>query len=214
MSLPALTVMTPTYGRPELTRSLRSAALQAHGYDGRVQILVCLDAHDPGAEGATMGQIRPLEREFPHVEWTVVPHDAGRHDWGHSQLNAGIPHATGDYLVHNDDDDVWLPDAFIRIGRAMREAEARRGGPVPAFFRFVTHYRFVVWVTPEVRQGNLGGHNAVFPNLPDRLGTWGPAYEGDFGFVVGTLEKWPADTPIWWDAAIISVARPEPGEMG
>lgn len=147
----------------------------------------------------------PLDEVREQVEaeghrWLEL--DAGRHAWGHPQINLGIEHATGDYLVFIDDDDAFTLDAFSNIRRAARSLRE----PVPMMFRFRSLRYGTLWQRKEIEVGFIGGHEFVVPNIPDRLGRWTDRYEGDFDFIVSTLEKWPADSLVWRQE-IISVAR-------
>lgn len=145
---------------------------------------------------------------FTTIPWATLPfpgghlvyyeHDAGHHCWGHCQINEGMRHATGDYLVFIDDDDCFPDGALDAIRRAADEQPA----PRPLMFQFYSrrHDR-VLPPRHEVRESAIGGHAIVVPNIPDKLGQWGERYAGDYDFIVTTLEHWP-DGPAWYDDVI------------
>ena len=136
---------------------------------------------------------------IPTFRWAqVIDHDAGHHCWGHCQINEGMRHATGDYLVFIDDDDCF-PDGALD---AIRRAAAEQPSPRPLMFRFWSR-RHGMYLPPrhEVKESAIGGHAIVVPNIPTRLGQWGERYAGDFDFIVETLALWP-DGPAWYDDVI------------
>ncbi len=160
------------------------------------QVLIVGDTHD--------GPVEAAETLVTDHEWFklgvlhYIEHDAGHHCWGHCQINEGMRHATGDYLVFIDDDDCF-PDGALD---AIRRAAAAQPAPRPLLFRFWSR-RHGVYLPPrhEVRESAIGGHSIVVPNVPERLGQWGERYAGDFDFIVETLALWP-DGPAWYDDVI------------
>lgn len=201
MGTPTLTIIVPTQGKPTLERTLDSVRDQLLPGD---EVIVVTDSHgmDLDARRAIAHRITP----YPY-QVRIVEHDAGGHDYGHSQINHGMTLATGDYLSFIDDDDCYLPGALA----VMREAAGAQPGR-PLLFRFRSHLGGTVfWLQPGlVRQACIGGHCAVFPNDPAHLGKWGDHYEGDFTFIRDSLDSWAAVgiTPVWCDF-VIAVARPE-----
>lgn len=131
-----------------------------------------------------------------------LAHDAGHHCWGHCQLNYGMPHATGDYLVFNDDDDAFAPGALDAIRRAISHQSA------PRVLMFKFYAGRLGRTLPEryaVEESAIGGHCIVPPNDLAQLGRWGCRYGGDYDFIVSTLAHWP-DGPAWFDD-VIALAR-------
>ena len=132
-------------------------------------------------------------QEQPHWRWLEL--DAGRHAWGHPQINFGIEHAEGDYLLFQDDDDVYYPDALINVRRAVKHLKPPR--PVRFKFRARRAGGRTFWIERgRVEVGAIGGHCIVAPNDPDKLGRWSDRYEGDFDFIAETLAKYDVE-PVW-----------------
>ena len=154
------------------------------------EVLIVGDTHsDP------LHEVRALVESEGH-RW--LSHDAGRHAWGHPQINYGMTRARGDYLVFIDDDDVFTEDAFDHI-------RAHANG-TPLMFRFRSPRTGLLWQKQVIQCGRIGGHEFVVPNIPNRLGTWTDRYEGDYDFIVSTLAKWPPDSLVW-RPEVIALAR-------
>lgn len=199
MNAPTLSIVIPTAGRPTLRRTLDSIAPQILPGD---EVIVCGDTHD--------GPLRVTEEivaDYPFVRYIEL--DAGGHDWGHAQINAALDLASGDYVLGQDDDDVFTPDAFACI---RDRALAYPGQPLMT--QFQSYWGFVYWHTPGlIAQGHVGGHCLVVPNQPGMVGRFTARYEGDFDWIVDTLERWQAQgiAPVWVDH-ICTVQRPGEGE--
>lgn len=144
---------------------------------------------------------RTIERA-PHWRW--LEHNAGRAAWGHPQINFGMTQAQGDYLVFQDDDDVFAPDALVNIRRAARHLAP----PRPLIFKFKIA-RAGGLVLPQgkvVEENKIGGHCLVVPNEPTRLGTWTDRYAGDWDFIEETLRLWEPLEPVF-RPEVIAYAR-------
>lgn len=138
-------------------------------------------------------KVREWVDETPGWRWLAV--DAGRHAWGHPQINIGMAAAQGDYIVFQDDDDVFAHDAISNIHRATRHLDP----PRPLLFRFhAKRFGRTFWTERGlVAQGAIGGHCIVVPNVRAKLGKWTDRYEGDFDFIVETLALWEPLEPVW-----------------
>lgn len=184
-----LSILVPTHDGDGLHRLFESIAHQVRLDD---DVLIVGDTMD-----APLSWLAS-EIESMGAPYRFLPFDAGHHCWGHCQLNYGITQATGDYLVFNDDDDVFTPEA-LHIIRA-RIAELDR--PRPLMFKF--HANRLGRTLPEryeVVESAIGGHCLITPNIPGKLGQWGERYGGDFDWIVSTLAYWP-EGPAWNDDVI------------
>lgn len=204
-----LSAIVPTAARDierlgKLRRSMLSALHQMREGD---ELIIAGDLRDGPLDSARelCGRLGAEAPEGACVRF--VGHDAGRMDWGHSQINRAMECARGEWLTFSDDDDMWTAGAFD----AMREAIAALSSPAPLLFKFRAHFGMTFWHTEGLAAlAHIGGHCIVTPNLPSLLGTWSERYEGDFDFLKGTLDLWAAVgvEPIWVDR-LIAVARPE-----
>lgn len=194
---PTLSLLVPTHreDRP-LRRALDSVRGQLLASD---EVLVIGDTHDgslPAVE-ALVAEYGPLYR--------YVEHDTGFHDWGHSQLQYGMTLARGDYIHMSDDDDVWAPDAL----RVFREAAGSVEEPVPFLFRFQSYVGPVFWVQRGYFARDwIGGHCLLAPNIPDRLGAFTSAYNGDFDVVESTVNHYGGPQNAVWVDHVVAIARP------
>ena len=187
----SLSIVVPTPDGGFLPALFDSVRPQLHEDD---EMIVVGDIHS-----APLNEVRELV-EAEGFRWLEL--DAGRHAWGHPQINYGIQQAKGDYLVFIDDDDVFAEDAFENIRSAVGELEQ----PLPHLFRFHSPRNGTLWQQKVIGLGAIGGHEFVVPNIPEQLGEWTDRYEGDFDFIVSTLAKWPADSVIWREE-LIALAR-------
>jgi hypothetical protein len=138
-------------------------------------------------------------------QFRYVPFDAGRHAYGHPQLDVGISLARGAYLSFQDDDDVWAPGAVAAIHNGIRAHPER-----PLLFRFLNYYQFVIWLQVGLfQEGCIGGHCLVCPNRPGALGTWTDNYTGDWGFVDETVRRQGGSAALVWMDDVIAIARPD-----
>lgn len=192
----SVSFLVPTAGRPDLELCLRSIAFQLGSDD---EVLVIGDTCDgPLRESERL--VRSFGSQFRYLE-----HNAGRHDYGHAQMNAGMTHAAGDYLSFNDDDDVWVPGAVQTIHATIASYPG-----VPLLFRFVNGHGFLCWVQEGVfAQDYLGGHCLVVRNDPSKLGYWQPRYAGDWDFVEQTVACYGGPTALRWLDDVLVIARPD-----
>jgi glycosyltransferase involved in cell wall biosynthesis len=96
---PAVTVVVPTRGRPELVR-LAVESIVAQRYAGRID---CFVVHDQEPPNLSLEELCTNDRRV-----TAIAND------GHPGLagsrNAGLQRVTTDIIASCDDDDSWLPD--------------------------------------------------------------------------------------------------------
>lgn len=198
MSRPLFTVVIPTIGRPTLARTLESIRSQLTPAD--VEILVVVDTHTHLSHEAWQ-TIRGYTGFFNARYWEV---DAGHHDWGSPQLQAGYAAAEGEWILNIGDDDVYEPFAFETIKRAVESVVE----PVPLMFRTVLHpapqrgntVPVVLWAQPELVDKGITGQCFVIPNDQARIGRWDILV--DFGFITDTVRLW--DGRVEWRTEIIS----------
>lgn len=108
---PLISVVIPTYRRPELLlrRGLGSVLAQRYPH---MEVLVVMDGPDEetAAALAALGdpRLRPL----------TLPSNQGPS----AARNYGVQHARGEWIAFMDDDDVWRPDKLARQMQAARRS--------------------------------------------------------------------------------------------
>lgn len=198
-----LSIIIPTQGRETLERCLKSCIDAGLKIDD--EVLVIGDTH-----GALLNDIPTMMHAafrgagfYIPNDW-YFPFDAFHHCWGHCQLGHGIEKARGDYILCQDDDDVYEDGAFDRIRSAIDSLKQ----PRPLLFRFQSWWGPVFWDAPgRAAENHIGGHCAVFPN-DERLGRFTCRYQGDYDYIRSTLDNWGGDDQAVWVDDVIAIARP------
>jgi glycosyltransferase involved in cell wall biosynthesis len=168
---PVFSVIVATCGRPTLGRALRSLRQEDAG---DIEVLVVTDGPRPKAD-------RAVEKlGWPAVRLVVGPE--GR-TWGNRQREAGIPLATGRYIMFLDDDDTTRKGAFTEIRAAVSRDPDR-----VTIFR-IDKYGDLMWRVPDLAEGNVSTGTFLVPNVPGRLGSWlvRDCYASDFDFISETV---------------------------
>lgn len=175
----------------------------------------CLDSLDPqlGPDDSVIIVGDTFDGLLPAVERLVltygpryryVEHNAGRHSFGHDQINYGLSLADGEWLHVSDDDDIWAPGA-VDVMRSAADANPGR----PILFRFLSYHGIVFWITRGVfAYEQVGGHCLLAPNIPGKVGTWLDHYQGDWSYLESTIALHGGDQSIIWRDEIIVIARP------
>src|SRR5271155_2248998 len=133
-----VSVVIPTLHRPKLLlRAIDSVLRQTHQ---EIEIIVVVDRPDPDTASAVQSV------NDPRLQVVVNPHlltAAGAR-------NAGVDHATGDWVAFLDDDDEWLPN---KLERQIVFASGRAPALVSCLSRLVTPTATYVW--PQVIYDNF-----------------------------------------------------------
>lgn len=129
---PLVSVVIPTYQRPQLVlRSVRSA-LEQTVQD--LEVVVVLDGSQPVTEEVltAVGD--------PRLRWEELPRRLG----GAAARNVGVARARGRWLALLDDDDEWLPD---KLERQLQVAESSSAPHPIVAGRFIArgHDGDLVW---------------------------------------------------------------------
>jgi glycosyltransferase involved in cell wall biosynthesis len=164
MSLPLVTVVTPTHNRPaELARAMASVAAQSGVH---VEHLVfgdnCPTLADPSV-------VRDLSERFPHaviVNVTGAEHAALPQDYLPARIgalrNKGIAAARGDWIAQLDDDNEFEPDHLSSLLGCLA---ANQGVEVAHSWRML--------VSPDGSPYEITGENPWHPDPELRA----PSYE-------------------------------------
>jgi glycosyltransferase involved in cell wall biosynthesis len=176
-------VIVATIGRPTLERALYSIKPQPDD-----EVVVCCKKNvDVWA--------LCVERDFHYVEYPYDNSVLG----GAAERQYGLEHATGDYLVFLDDDDVMADDGLEIIREEIKKLER----PLPLLFRVQIPGGFIWSEKPSLTYGEVTGSQFVCPRVP--TAKWQGA-NGDTDFIFQTINLWGSYKPA--DKVIIR-CRPE-----
>lgn len=181
-----LSIVIPTLGRATLEATLVSIADQLADDD---EVLI---AADPLGDVHLAGR---LAREILGLRAALVGPGG---DWGHTQRNWGIDHATGDYIWCLADDDVAAPDAL-----AYLRAAAGGGWHI---FRVESVGELGSWVIPGdhvIRKHNVDAECILAPR--SARSRWGNNYYGDLDYAVALRDE--LGEPVWHEQ-IVAYLRP------
>ena len=139
-------------------------------------------------------------------------------DAGNSGRQRGIEAAGSSHILFCDDDDVFLPGALATMRQFASENPRALG-----IFRRSFNAGPPQWAEPKLRRGNLQSMCFVIPNVPGKLGVWGPTSPDpavraalvtqgerewtDVYFITDTAAL--QDAPVIFCDAVIGLARPE-----
>jgi hypothetical protein len=183
----SLTIIIPTIGRKSLLEILGQIVPQLSKDD---RVLVVGDGAQPKAAAMMAGY---------HAQ--VAYHEYGPTKcWGHPQRNWAMLLAETTHIWCLDDDDEVLPGAVAVIRQAADDCPGK-------LLIFKIHHReFVIPKEPEIRLTNVSTQCFVFPNTPDRFGSWGFLYEGDLQFALSSVERHPDKLGgVVWRPEIIAI---------
>lgn len=203
----SLSFLVPTHreDRP-LKRALDSIWPQLGVAD---EVIVIGDTYDGPLPSVERLVLSYSARSSSNASIRYLPHDAGRHTFGHDQLNYGLQFARGDYWHCSDDDDIWAPGAVEK----MRTGIAVRPGAVH-LFRFRAYNGLTYWLQPGLVVRNfIGGHCLVAPNVPGKYGQFAPEYSGDFDQIEQTVNLNGGPGAAVWHNQIVAIARPTAGVL-
>lgn len=101
--------------------------------------------------------------------------------WGHGLRNEYQSKLKGDYIMHADDDDIYIKGSFDKIREKINESN---NDDTIFFYKFYHQYRFneIVWKTPKLMFANIGTPCGVIPNKPELFGEWKYRHGGDYDF--------------------------------
>ena len=198
---PRLSIFIPTHdpNRP-LDRILKSIQNQPIGPDD--EVLVGIDEF--GLEAPDIMRIvkRVLEYGPQFRAITVLVNHSC---WGHCVINNLLVNCKKDYIVGNDDDDIFTKGAFDAIRAEIKKLPV----PKPLMFKFQPYFGGrPLWQEKKLVEGRIGAHCLVTPNIPEKVGRFTCRYAGDFDWVRDTLTRWNMD--VAWVDPVIAIGRPAP----
>ncbi|MER6078336.1 glycosyltransferase, partial [Streptomyces sp. NPDC001833] len=199
--MPRLSVIIPCYLVQGFLRECLDSVLEQSFHDIEV---IAVDDRSPDGCGAILDEYAARD---PRVKVLHLPENVGL---GRAR-NAGLPHATGDFLLFLDSDDTLTPGALGAVADRLAET----GDPDVLVFDYARTY----WWGGTRRNALaevLGSTDGVFtaaerPEILDLLMVvWNKAYRRDFveengfAFPPGYYEDTPWTFPVMLSAARIA----------
>jgi len=172
---PSLHVLLTTIGRSTLLRMLNSLEPQLESCD---YLTLVFDAKD---QDGVFDDVLTVLTTFKCV-CTVIMEERNLGYWGHGIRNK-YNQLSGDFILHGDDDDVYLPGALARIRK-----EVCADFHALYVFPMVTPNGICIYGRPFVA-GSIGTPMGAIPACYNSEARWGYFYGGDFMFYRGISEK-------------------------
>ena len=99
--------------------------------------------------------------------------------WGHGVRNKYQKELKGDYILHADDDDIYIEGSIDIIKKSI----AKNIGKM-LLFKFYHNYKKneYYWKYPIIKLNNIGTPCGAIPNIPENMGRWEYKYGGDYNF--------------------------------
>lgn len=189
-STPSLGVFMATQGRYSLERalhSIRSQKLQ-HGDE----VLVVTDGKCPAVEKMVQGIGPPFRcLEGPKTR-----------DWGHTQCNMAMRLLHTDFIVGQDDDDIFAPRAFEAI-RPLLSEHASTGH----VFRYASPAHNIIPEEAASSSATFDGHCFVIPTFDLENVNFDHTHAGDQHFKNSIVDKFGMEN-LQFHEEIISIGRP------
>jgi hypothetical protein len=188
-----LGIFISTPGRASLLRTLHSIAYQQAPVE---DVLVVGDGYHAPTDELVSAAAEALGLPCRYIATRKT------RDWGHTQQNFALKEVRGDYLVYQDDDDIFVPRALNEIARLVDAQDT----PRPLIGRVKTPKLGLLWQVPGPENACLDGHCLVAPNDKRRLGWFNSEYNGDQCYIHTTLRNYKEHE---WTDRVWTLARPQ-----
>jgi glycosyltransferase involved in cell wall biosynthesis len=179
-----LAVIIPTIGRPTLERTIDSLRPQLTSDD---TLLIAYDSDDT----SKLEWIEAISDGFQRM-WT-----RSQQPYGHGAMNSVLDSLgfVAPWVTHTwriDDDDVATPDALA----VLRSCACSQ----PVFARMELSPGELIWVGPDLTEGNIGSPCILAPRS---LARWGDRYEGDYDYARALVDE--LGPPLWVDQVVAKI---------
>lgn len=182
---PRLHVLLTTTGRPTLLRLIGSLLPQLECRD---HLTVLYDRLPGDTPAVPPGKLATHLHECP-APWTILRNSEPLGFWGHGSRNQWQNQLSlGDYQLHGDDDNAYLPGALAAVRQhCIRDRlylfRARWGSPAR-----------LMWADGlrDIRYGNIDTGCVAVPTTKPRP-LWPHVYGGDCDFIRACAEVWPVE---------------------
>lgn len=173
-----LSFIIPTCGRESLRHTVDS--LRAELVLGDEVLVV----YDPGKDPSNLLQ-KYVSDNMPVK--ILADHTPGATKWGYKARTYGMRCATKPWIHIIGDDDVYLPGSLAKLRPLLVEQ-------TPILCKMKRRYNDAdtIWKVRDLGiGGNQGGEMIVFPNIPEKFGTFAAErYDGDGQFIGQLIAKY------------------------
>lgn len=123
--------------------------------------------------------------------------------WGHKLKNEKYSNLEGDFVLHCDDDDIYMPNT-IKIAKRICTDKNK------LYLFKICSPNFIVWDEPKIAPGNIGSTSGIIPTKLNNLGNWGYSYVGDYEFYSGLAHLCNEKDIVFVDLVIYKVIDDTP----
>jgi hypothetical protein len=176
-----LSLLLVTIGRPTLKAMLESIKSQIRDID---YLTIIVDG--PKFEEDTKKIVDEFDFDSNSIcKFNFIVHPENLGYWGHPIRNIYQTQLKGDFILHCDDDDIYLENAFDDI----REAVSKDLNKMYVFKMWISKKGNYRWFNKAVVMGNIGTPMGIIPNKPECMGRWKDFVGGDGRFFEATHKK-------------------------
>lgn len=174
MQYPSLAVLLATIGNASLRDMLLSLVNELEERDFLYIVIDGKEYEDKTKE--LIEDILPRFKCIVHVK--VSDENLGY--WGHGIRQQYQSTLEGDFILHADDDDIYIKGSFNEI----RNDILKSSPDVMLIYKFWQNYSAQVSIpnSNTFMVGNIGTPCGVIPNIPNQFGIWELRHGGDFSF--------------------------------
>lgn len=164
---PSISIFFATIGKDSLTRILDTMCNQLSEND-KIYVVVDGKQYHEKVKNMLSGYNVQLILEDENLGY-----------WGHGLRNKYQGMLEGDYILHADDDDIYLENSI----KTIKENIKKYYGEMLLFRVKILGLDKTVWSNTKLKRANISTACGVIPNNYSKMGTWGHEYTGDFVFL-------------------------------
>lgn len=126
--------------------------------------------------------------------------------WGHKLRNEKYSDLEGDFVLHCDDDDIYMPNSIKIAKRICSDKNT-------LYMARISSPYFIIWDKPAIVEKNTTTQCGIIPAKLNKLGTWGYSYGGDYSFYKSLEDLCNHDNIVFIDLIIYHIIDPTPYKM-
>jgi len=185
--------LLPSIGRKSIFRMLDSLEPQLEPQDFVTIVFDAKDVH------TTFEDVKKRVESFPCTAQVIFEEKNLGH-WGHGIRNKYAHILEGDFVMHCDDDDIYLPHTIEKIRKICLD-------PTKLYIFKTNYHGRIWWRRPVIRFLNIATPCGVIPNAYNGLGNWKPRRGGDADFYKDVSKRIKPQDTIFVDLIIYKNLR-------